>query len=145
MNPTELKSNSPSKKLKRNRLLSLITIIVSVCAIIIIATQAFGILHSMRPLTITLKNNTDSEIISVEFRMTHMDTPYVFERTVPSGESRNIRPEFDNLIEGELTFTAVDAEGHRYTGIACGYTSRLSGESTITIDANGVTIQSECS
>lgn len=145
MNPTELNSTSPSKKLKRNRLLSLITIIVSVCAIIIIATQAFGILHAMRPLTVTLKNNTNSEIISVEFRMTHMDTPYVFERSVPAGESRNIRPEFENLIEGELTFTAIDAEGHRYTGIACGYTSTLSGESTVTIDTDGVTIQAECS
>jgi len=145
MNPTELKSAPPSKKLKRNRLLSLITIIVSVCTIIIIAAQAFGILHSMRPLTVTLKNNTNSEIISVEFRMTHMDTPYVFERTIPAGESRNIRPEFENLVEGEMTFTAADAEGHRYTGIACGYTSRLSGESTVTIDANGVAIQAECS
>lgn len=145
MNPTELKSAPPSKKLKRNRLLSLITIIVSVCAILIIATQAFGMLHAMRPLTVSLKNNTNSEIISVEFRMSHMDTPYVFERTVPAGESRNIRPEFDNLVEGELTFTAVDAEGQRYTGIACGYTSTLSGESTVTIDSNGVTIQAECS
>jgi len=144
MNPTELKSAPPSKKLKRNRLLSLITIIVSVCTIII-AAQAFGILHSMRPLTVTLKNNTNSEIISVEFRMPHMDTPYVFERTIPAGESRNIRPEFENLVEGEMTFTAADAEGRRYTGIACGYTSRLSGESTVTIDANGVAIQAECS
>jgi len=144
MNPTELKSAPPAKKLERNRMLSLITIIVSVCAIIIIAAQAFGILHTMRPLTVTLKNNTDSEIISVEFRMTPMDTPYVFERTVPAGESRNIRPEFENAVEGELTFTAVDAEGRRYTGTACGYTSTLSGESNITIDADGVTIQSEC-
>ncbi|MEJ8307259.1 hypothetical protein [Saccharibacillus sacchari] len=145
MNPTEPNSTSPSKKLKRNRLLSLITIIVSVCTIIIIATQAFGILHAMRPLTVTLKNNTNSEIMSVEFRMTHMDAPYVFERAVPAGESRNIRPEFENLVEGELTFTAVDAEGHVYTGIACGYTSTLSGESTVTIDTDEVTIQAECS
>lgn len=145
MNPTELDSASPSKKLKRNRLLSLITVIISVGAVIIIATQAFGILHVMRPLTVTLKNNSDAEIISVEFRMTHMDTPYVFERTVPAGESRNIRPEFEDLIEGELTFTAVDAEGHRYTGIACGYTSGLNGESAVTIDTDGVTIQAECS
>lgn len=144
MNPNQTDSapSSPDPHNKR-RLLSLFAVIVGVCALIVIATQLFGVFFS-RPLTVTFENNTEEEIVSVEFRMANMDIPYTFERSIPAGESRNIRPEFGDLIEGSMSFTAVDAQARHYLGVACGYTSRLAGESVIAIDGQSITVQDEC-
>ncbi|NGZ75000.1 hypothetical protein [Saccharibacillus alkalitolerans] len=101
--------------------------------------------ESMRPLVVTLDNRSGSELVSVELSVDGQQSRYGYERKIPAGEKRNIRPELSLDSAGSVKLRAVDAEGRAYTGTVCGYTDRLTGSSAVTIGKDGqVSVRDEC-
>ncbi|WP_172251680.1 hypothetical protein [Saccharibacillus deserti] len=103
------------------------------------------IFRDMRPLVVTLDNRSGAQLLSVELFLDGQESGYAYERKIPSGESRSIRPELEMQGAGALVLEAVDSEGRTYRDTVCGYTESLSGELTAVLGADGrMTVQGEC-
>ena len=130
---------------RAKRLVLLLLAVVGVGAAIFVIFVLLPVFRDMRPLVVTLDNRSGVQLLSVDLFLDGQESRYAYERKIPSGESRRIRPELEMQGAGDLVLEAVDSEGRTYRDTICGYTESLSGELTAVLGADGrMTVQGEC-
>ncbi|WP_172200019.1 hypothetical protein [Saccharibacillus qingshengii] len=136
---------NPNPARRPKRILLLLLAAFGVAAAIFVIFILFPLLRDMRPLVVTLDNRSGAQLLSVDLFLDGQESRYAYERKIPSGESRSIRPELEVQGAGALVLEAVDSEGRTYRDTICGYTESLSGELTAVLGADGrMTVQGEC-
>ncbi|WP_138751492.1 hypothetical protein [Paenibacillus sinopodophylli] len=90
------------------------------------------------PLKVTLHNESDFDVVSIETGIQSGSEKQVITKTVKPGAKAIIKPNFHVKGEGAVYLKYTDSRGNITETSACGYTESMSGRTSITIDNDGV-------
>jgi len=93
---------------------------------------------------LTVDNQSDDEISSIEIGLIHMDSKELFTDPIKKGETKKFKPTLSLSGEGSIYLKYTNAKGQSTQETVCGYTEYLSGYSTVTITNEGTTIVQQC-
>ncbi|AIQ24298.1 hypothetical protein H70737_16440 [Paenibacillus sp. FSL H7-0737] len=103
-----------------------------------------NILTPFKNFLLTVDNQSDDEISSIEIGLIHMDSKELFTDPIKKGETKRFKPTLSLSGEGSIYLKYTDAKGQSTQETVCGYTEYLSGYSTVTITNEGTTIVQQC-
>ncbi|MEK4351169.1 hypothetical protein MKX41_10000 [Paenibacillus sp. FSL R5-0475] len=103
-----------------------------------------NILTPFKNFLLTVDNQSDDEISSIEIGLIHMDSKELFTDPIKKGETKKFKPTLSLSGEGSIYLKYTDAKGQSTQETVCGYTEYLSGYSTVTITNEGTTIVQQC-
>lgn len=103
-----------------------------------------NILTPFKSFLLTVDNQSDDEISSIEIGLIHTDSKELFTDPIKKGETKKFKPTLSLSGEGSIYLKYTDAKGQSTQEMVCGYTEYLSGYSTVTITNEGTTIVQQC-
>ncbi|WP_156114817.1 hypothetical protein [Paenibacillus sp. FSL R5-0345] len=103
-----------------------------------------NILTPFKSFLLTVDNQSDDEISSIEIGLLHTDSKELFTNPIKKGETKKFKPTLSLSGEGSIYLKYTDAKGRSTQETVCGYTEYLSGYSTVTITNEGTTIVQQC-
>ncbi|MFD5020171.1 hypothetical protein ACFWMP_14815 [Paenibacillus sp. NPDC058367] len=103
-----------------------------------------NILTPFKNFLLTVDNQSDDEISSIEIGLIHMDSKELFTDPIKKGETKKFKPTLSLSGEGSIYLKYTNAKGQSTQETVCGYTEYLSGYSTVTITNEGTTIVQQC-
>ncbi|MGE7616194.1 hypothetical protein [Paenibacillus sp. FSL R5-0744] len=103
-----------------------------------------NILTPFKNFLLTVDNQSDDEISSIEIGLIHMDSKELFTDPIKKGETKKFKPTLSLSGEGSIYLKYTNAKGQSTQETVCGYTEYLSGYSTVTITNEGTTVVQQC-
>lgn len=103
-----------------------------------------NILSPFKSFSLTVDNQSDDEISSIEIGLIHTDSKELFISPIQKGQTKKLKPTLSLSGEGAIYLKYTDAKGQSTQETVCGYTEYLSGYSTITITNEGNTVVQQC-
>jgi len=103
-----------------------------------------NILTPFKNFLLTVDNQSNDEISSIEIGLIHMDSKELFTDPIKKGETKKFKPTLSLSGEGSIYLKYTDAKGQSTQETVCGYTEYLSGYSTVTITNEGTTVVQQC-
>lgn len=103
-----------------------------------------NILTPFKSFLLTVDNQSDDEISSIEIGLFHTDSKELFTDPIKKGETKRFKPTLSLSGEGSIYLKYTDAKGRSTQETVCGYTEYLSGYSTVTITNEGTTVVQQC-
>ncbi|MEK5254978.1 hypothetical protein NST74_16065 [Paenibacillus sp. FSL F4-0125] len=103
-----------------------------------------NLLTPFKSFLLTVDNQSDDEISSIEIGLIHTDSKELFIDHIKKGETKKFKPTLSLSGEGSIYLKYTDAKGQSTQEMVCGYTEYLSGYSTVTITNKGTTIVQQC-
>jgi hypothetical protein len=126
-------------------LLMAATLMVTLLAFFVV--WAKNLLEPFRAFTVTVANESEHAIISVETGIRSGGTgnsKHLYEDKIETGSSITIKPKLRSSGEGVIYQKFVFADGNSKETIACGYTEYVSGHSTVTIRNDRIEVEQDC-
>ena len=105
--------------------------------------KSTGIWSLMRDFTVTVTNETDSDIVILESGLGSGDSRDVLNRTVKSGETYKFKPKLDVQGENSVYMAHTNTAGETIRTTVCGYTEYLSGSAKVTV-GDSVEVEQDC-
>ncbi len=102
------------------------------------------LLNSMSSFTVTVHNQSDYDIVSVETGIRSGDTRDTFTQEIPSGKTVKITPDLSFIGEGAIYLKYTDSRKETKEVIVCGYTESVSGSSELTIRNDDTALEQDC-
>jgi hypothetical protein len=102
------------------------------------------LIRQFQRFSVTVSNQTDSDIIALEAGIVNGDSKQQFEQTIRSGEEIKIKPKLSLAGEGGIYIKYKDASGETKQQAVCSYTESLSGYSIVTIEPEKVIVKEKC-
>jgi hypothetical protein len=103
-----------------------------------------NILSPFKSFTLTVNNQSDVDISSIEIGLIHTDSKEVFTNPIKKGQTRKFKPTLSLHGEGAIYLKYTDAMGQSTQETVCGYTEYLSGYSKVTITNEDTTVVQQC-
>lgn len=131
----------------KKRTLTFVLLFASLLAAAIWGIKEFAASDTMRlfqPLTVTVRNESDFDIVSMETGIVEKGSKDVHDKSLPSGGSVKLKPRLALRGEGAVYLRFADSRGDSKVATVCGYTEYLSGKSVVTIGNNSVTVDEDC-
>ncbi|WP_239616006.1 hypothetical protein [Cohnella mopanensis] len=128
-------------------LLIFIATALTVTFLTFIVIEAKNLLEPFRSFTVTIVNESDADIVSVEtgIRSGSPDnSKHSYEKIIATGATAKIKPKLTFTGEGVIYQKFVDSNGRSRETIACGYTEYVSGHSTVTIRNDKIEVEQDC-
>lgn len=120
---------------------------------VIALNKSLDILNMFRNFTLTIHNESDHELVSVQAgilssdekgNIIETDSKQLYNDSIPSGAKKKITPDLSLTGEGGIYLTYTDVTGVTRTTSVCSYTETLSGSSTITIHNETAKVEEKC-
>ncbi|MFD2659782.1 hypothetical protein [Paenibacillus thailandensis] len=112
-----------------------------------------SVLNMFRPFTVTVHNQSESDIVIIETGILDSDgaggvvktgSKDMAGKTIKSGKSAKIKPDLELTGEGGVYMLYADAEGNQVEQTICGYTESLTGRSVVTVTGDRTTVEQDC-
>ncbi|MEK4348906.1 hypothetical protein [Paenibacillus sp. FSL P4-0184] len=103
-----------------------------------------NILSPFKSFLLTVDNQSDDDISSIEIGLIHTDSKELFTSPIKKGETKRFKPTLSLSGEGSIYLKYTNAKGQSTQETVCGYTEFLSGYSTVTITNEGTTVVQQC-
>ncbi|KWX84074.1 hypothetical protein AMQ83_29825 [Paenibacillus riograndensis] len=98
----------------------------------------------MRSFTVTVHNQSDYDIVTVETGIRSGDTRDTFTQGIPGGKTVKITPDLSFVGEGAIYLKYTDSRKETKEVIVCGYTESVSGSSELTILNDDSALKQDC-
>ncbi|OKP92576.1 hypothetical protein A3842_01915 [Paenibacillus sp. P3E] len=130
------------------------SLLVAGILIAIIVRNNAGLLGQFRSFTVTIDNQSDYELTSVETgvlvsgpngEIVGNHSIDVFKQAVKSGEIVKIRPSLQLSGEGGVYLKYTNSKGEASKKTICSYTESLSGYSKVIITNDNISVEQNCS
>ncbi|MCR2806539.1 hypothetical protein [Paenibacillus soyae] len=105
--------------------------------------KSAGIWNLMQPFTVTVKNETDKDIVIIEAGLVQGESKVALNRTVRSGKTYKFKPDLNVQGENGVYMTHTNADGETVQTSVCGYTESLSGSAKVTV-GDRVEVEQDC-
>ncbi|MEK3885560.1 hypothetical protein [Paenibacillus sp. PL2-23] len=128
---------------------SMVIVIAVVVAILaagmgaLLLLKETGLWNMMKPFTVTVKNESNGNIVIVEAGTVRGQSKHTLDHTLESGKTFKFTPDLDILGEDGVYMTHTNAEGATVQTSVCGYTEYLSGSAKVTIN-DDVEVEQDC-
>ncbi|MBY3621937.1 hypothetical protein HGO21_20655 [Acinetobacter sp. CUI P1] len=121
---------------------------ISIFSVSIVIALGIGtisnILTPFKSFSLTVDNQSDDEISSIEIGLIDTDSKELFTNPIKKDQKKKFKPTLSLSGEGAIYLKYTDAKGQSTQETVCGYTEYLSGYSTITITNEGTTVVQKC-
>lgn len=121
---------------------------ISIFSVSIVIALGIGtisnILTPFKSFSLTVDNQSDDEISSIEIGLIDTDSKELFTNPIKKDQKKKFKPTLSLSGEGAIYLKYTDAKGQSTQETVCGYTEYLSGYSTITITNEGTTVVQQC-
>jgi hypothetical protein len=109
-----------------------------------VSSTASSFLSSLKSFSVTVDNQSDYDILSIETGLLRTDSKDMFKKSIKSGQKIKIKPKLSLRGEGAIYMTYINSRGESITETVCGYTEYLSGYSEVTISNERITVVQQC-
>lgn len=122
------------------------------------ALKHYGILNFLKNFSVTIVNESDHDIVSVETGIlvtgfsggiVESGSKDTYTRTIQSGKSATIKPKLSLRVDGSLREGGIymrfeDSSGAKAEKMICSYTEYLAGHSKVTVTNDDIVVEQDC-
>ncbi|MCG7378686.1 hypothetical protein MH215_16890 [Paenibacillus sp. ACRSA] len=126
---------------------------ITIVVLSLVKSDAFSFLNQFRSFTVTIDNQSDFNLSSVETGVlvtgaqgvtVESGSKDMYGAEIKSGEVIKIRPNLSLSGEGGIYLKITDSNGETTNKMICSYTESLSGYSNVIVTNNNVSVKEQC-
>lgn len=112
--------------------------------LVFLAIWARNLLEPFRAFTVTISNESDYDIVSVETGIVSGSSKHPYAKIIGAGEKVKIKPDLTLMGEGSIYQEYTDSNGDLKETVVCGYTEYVSGHSKVIIRNDRIDVEQNC-